>query len=102
MAYVDTLRPYEQNPQVLEQLYQDARKNGQTEKFTEAIQLLHAEATDQLLLQAWIYRLAANPNASRTQDSGLNWRLTIGLSLLCGFVFWLLSDLNLFVIGDDF
>lgn len=100
MAYVDLVRAYEQNPQGLEQLYQEARRNGQGHEFAQAVQRLHTEAPHQLLLQAWFYRLAVSSEESKPKESP-NWRVAIGLSVLCGFVFWLLADLETFSFGND-
>jgi len=101
MAYVDTLRPYEQDPQALEQRYREARSNGQIHEFAQAVRLLHAEASDQPLLQAWFYRLAENTEESRPQN-GPNWQVAIGLSLFCGIIFWYLSDFDFFVLNNAF
>ena len=100
MAYVDTLRLYEQNPQGLEQLYQQARRTGQAHEFTQAVELLHAEAPDQLLLQAWFYRLTQGSEESRTRSSP-NWLVAIVLSMLCGLSIWFFADTTLFSIGND-
>jgi len=101
MAYIDTLRPHQQNPQRLEQFYQEAQRNGQINEFAQAVQLLHAEAPDQLLWQAWFYRLDVQ-SAVRSEGPSPNWPVAIGLSLICGALFWLLSDFDFFTLGNDF
>lgn len=100
MAYVDTLRLYEQNPQGLEQLYQQARRDGQAHEFAQAVEQLHAEAPDQLLLQAWFYRLTQGGEESRVKASP-NWLVAIVLSMLCGLSIWLFADTTRFTIGDE-
>lgn len=100
MAYVDTLRLYEQNPQELEQLYQQAQRTGQAHEFIQAVEQLHAEAPDQLLLQAWFYRLTQSGEESRTKSSP-NWLMAIVLSVLCGLSIWFFADTTRFTIGDQ-
>lgn len=100
MAYVDTIRLYEQNPQGLEKVYQQARRNGQAHEFAQAVEQLHAAAPDQLLLQAWFYRLTQEGEGSRVKGSP-NWLVAIVLSLLCGLSIWLLADPTRFTIGDE-
>ena len=90
MVFVETLRSYGQNPQGLETLYQEARRSGQAAAFTQAVQQLHNEAPDQLLWQAWFYRLTTS-GAEGSTKSGPNWAIAIGLSLLSGVLFWFLS-----------
>ncbi len=95
MAYTDRLRQYAQNPRAVEELYQQARKQGQVAEFVQSVQLLHAEDADHLLLQAWFYRLAENIEERVTQSiptSSPHWPAAIGLSGLNGVFFWLLSD----------
>lgn len=101
MAYLETLRPYGQNAQELELLYQEARRTGQTAAFNQAIQQLHTETPDQLLWQAWFYRVTASSEESNAKSSP-NWGVAIGLSLLCGAIFWLLSDQMRFTFGNNF
>lgn len=99
MAFVETLRSYGQNPQGLETLYQEARRSGQAPAFAQAVQQLHDETPDQLLWQAWFYRLTAS-TAERATKSGPNWGVAIGLSLLSGVLFWFLSGPG-FTIGNN-
>lgn len=100
MAYVDTMRPLGQNPQGLEALYQEAQRKGQAHEFAQALQHLYKEAPDQLLLQAWFYRLTGSAEEGR-QKGAPNWGVALALSLLCGFVFWLLADVQRFTVGDQ-
>lgn len=100
MAYVDTLRSYEQNPQGLEQLYQQARRNGQVHEFAQAVEQLHAETPDQLLLQAWFYRLTQGGDESRVKGNP-NWMAAIVLSILCGLSIWLFADTAVFSFGNQ-
>ncbi|MCE7983462.1 MAG: hypothetical protein DYG89_20000 [Caldilinea sp. CFX5] len=100
MAYLETLRPYGQNAQELELLYQEARRTGQSAAFSQAIQQLHTETPDQILWQAWFYRLTASAEEGKAK-SGPNWGVAIGLSVLCGAIFWLLSDLARFTFGNN-
>lgn len=99
MVFVETLRSYGQNPQGVETLYQEARRSGQAASFAQAVQQLHDEAPDQLLWQAWFYRLTASP-AESAPKSGPNWIVAIGLSLLSGILFWFLSGPG-FTIGNQ-
>lgn len=99
MAFVETLRSYGQNPQRVETLYQEARRSGQAASFAQAVQQLHDEAPDQLLWQAWFYRLTASPVESAPKSSP-NWVVAIGLSLLSGILLWFLSGPG-FTIGNN-
>ena len=100
MAFLETLRPYGQNAQELERLYQESRRTGQNAAFSQAIQQLHTETPDQLLWQAWFYRLADSPDESKANHSP-NWGVAIALSVLCGAIFWLLSN-SMFTFGNEF
>lgn len=100
MTYLETLRPYGQNAQGVEALYQEARRSGQTPAFAQAVQQLYTEAPEQLLWQAWFYRLATISEGSDTK-SGPNWRVAIGLSVLCGVIFWLFSDQERFTFAGN-
>ncbi len=99
MTYLETLRPHGQNAQSVEALYQEARRSGQTTAFAQAVQQLYNEAPDQLLWQAWFYRLTTSPAESATKSSP-NWVVAIGLSLLSGILFWFLSGPG-FTIGNN-
>ncbi|MEZ4728709.1 MAG: hypothetical protein R3E79_16365 [Caldilineaceae bacterium] len=101
MTYIDTLRPHQQNPQRLEEVYQEAQRNGQANEFAQAVQRLHTEAPEQLLWQAWFYRLGAQ-NVAHSDGHSPNWRVAIGLSLVCGVLFWLLSDFAFFTLVNEF
>ncbi|MBX3016100.1 MAG: hypothetical protein KF832_31550 [Caldilineaceae bacterium] len=100
MAYLETLRQAEQNPQAWEQLYQEARRNRQTQSFRQAVHQLYTEAPDQLLPQAWFYRLDADSQESR-EKRGPNWRMALPLSLLCGLSFWLLTGQVTWLVGNE-
>jgi hypothetical protein len=101
IGMVEHLRSYGQNPQALEALYQEVQTRGEVQEFTQAVQALHTEAPDHLLFQAWFYRLAAGTEKV-TAKSGPNWAVAIGLSLLSGFIFWFLSDVDTFTLGNRF
>ncbi len=101
MVYVEQLRQYGQSPRQIEELYQQARQQGQVAEFTQSVQLLHAEDTDQLLIQAWVYRLAGNTEDQRT-DSNPNWPVAIGVSIVSGLLFWFLADEERLILSNEF
>ena len=89
------------DPARLETLYQSARASGAAQGFAAAIESAYAEEPANVLYGAWHYRLlgalAAETPAAATSDGQTSertvwqWRVAIPLSILLGFVFWVLS-----------
>lgn len=78
------------DPEGLEQLYQQALRQKSAAEFSLAVQAAYNSAPDNPLFAAWHYRLAAAVEASRH----ILWKVAIPLSVLCGLIFWFLSDMN--------
>lgn len=77
------------DPERLEQIYQIAKKEGQTDQFQLAIDAYYKEEPENPLFAAWFYRLQQLPTEKKTS---INWKLAIPISILTGFIFWSLSD----------
>src|SRR5260221_9084807 len=79
------------DPQRLEQLYADARRAKETERFVAELEARYQQTPDNVLFAAWHYRL----QQSTRDESALrnaNWKLAVPLSVGLGLVFWLLAD----------
>lgn len=78
-------------PQHLEQLYREARSDGDIAGFAEGIRRCFAEFPDNLLYAAWHYRLLhdAPPQAGRSR---FGWMAALPLSLLAGAALGALFD----------
>jgi hypothetical protein len=89
------------DPARLETLYQSARASGAAQGFAAAIESAYAEEPANLLYSAWHYRLlsapaaeapATSPSDGQASDRALRqWQVAIPLSILLGFLFWILS-----------
>jgi hypothetical protein len=79
------------DPQRLEQLYADARRAKETERFVAELEARYQQVPDNVLFAAWHYRLQ---QATRDESAlrNANWKLAVPLSVGLGLVFWLLSD----------
>src|SRR5258708_13911319 len=79
------------DPQRLEQLYADARRAKETERFVIELEARYQQVPDNVLFAAWHYRLQ---QATRDESAlrNANWKLAVPLSVGLGLVFWLLSD----------
>src|SRR5262249_37072455 len=92
------------DPAALESLYQSAHATGGASGFVAAIESAYAETPENLLYGAWHYRLLSAPAAAMRAPSagamyretgeraGWQWRVAIPLSILLGFLFWILSS----------
>lgn len=79
--------------QQLEVSYQAARQAGSTAAFAAEIDAAYQAAPSNLLYAAWHYRLAGLAEITKPPSAN-HWKMAIGLSVLCGFVFWLLSGVD--------
>jgi len=86
------------DPERLEQLYQSAQKDGQTELFQSLISTSFEEEPENLLFAAWFYRLQHITLVEK--KASINWILAIPLGILTGLIFWLLSDVDNLVYLD--
>jgi hypothetical protein len=87
-------------PHKLEQLYEKAQKEGQTDVFQTAILASYEEDPDNLLFEAWFYRLQKTAETEVKSQREVNWVLAVPLSILTGLIFWLLSDIESLIYLD--
>ncbi len=92
MYLVPEIQNAKNDPQKLEQLYQAALKEGNSEVFQSALLTCYQETPDNLLYAAWFYRLQQKEETTLTPSRGVNWVLAVPLSILTGLIFWALSD----------
>ncbi|HWQ84105.1 MAG TPA: hypothetical protein VN363_06030 [Anaerolineales bacterium] len=78
------------DPEGLEQLYQQALRQKSADDFSLAVQAAYTGAPDNPLFAAWHYRLGAAVEVTRH----ILWKYAIPLSVLCGLIFWFLSDMK--------
>ncbi|MCB9135569.1 MAG: hypothetical protein H6636_09085 [Anaerolineales bacterium] len=92
MEYLIDIQQNHTNPEGLEALYQFSRKEQTDAAFKTALLTCYEETPDNLLYQAWYYRLTQPDAEPEKADRGANWLIAIPLALLTGLIFWLLSD----------
>lgn len=91
MHLIPEIQAVKEDAQKLEQLYQKAQREGQSDVFQSALMACYAEDPDNMLYAAWFYRLQETAERKRRV---VNWALAIPLSILTGVIFWLLSDIE--------
>jgi hypothetical protein len=92
MNLVTEILAAESNPHKLEQLYQVALEEAQTEVFPSALLECYEDNPDNLLYTAWFYRLQQTTETMVKARREINWALVVPLSILTGLIFWVLSD----------
>ncbi len=90
MYYHETVSGLADDPERLEQVYQAARREGESEAFQEAIHLHYQAAPDNLLFAAWFHRLKHTAQAARRHVVAWGW--VVPLAAVNGLLFWWLSD----------
>ena len=100
MDLVKEIHTAESSPHKLEQLYQKAQVEGQTEVFQSALQACFEENPDNLLFAAWFYRFQQTPETRVKPRREVNWALAVPLSILTGLIFWALSDFETLIYLD--
>ena len=100
MNLVIEIRAAESCPHKLEQLYQIAQKEGQTEVFQSALLACFEEDPDNLLYAAWFYRFQQTAETMFKPRREVNWALAVPLSILTGLIFWVLSDFETLIYLD--
>lgn len=88
MKYQAQIETLKNDAAGMENLYQQAQQAHDSHQFFAELQAAHAQDPDNILLQAWYYRLQAAAGKVRT----VFWQLAIPLALLSGLLVWLLSD----------
>ncbi len=93
MSYLQEIKDNKNNPQQLEALFQAARSRHETVQFSAGLNDCLSGEPDNLLLQAWHYRLQnAGAEPPRREGISANWKLAIPLAVLNGLLLWLLSS----------
>lgn len=101
MDYTRAIEAALTDPKQLEEVYQQARRDGTAGDFAAEIGRRYAATPDHLLLAAWYYRLqpagaeaATTPVAEPTlaRPRPIQWRLAIPLSLALAFLYGLLTQ----------
>ncbi len=100
MNLVTEIRAAESSPHKLEQLYQIAQKEGQTEVFQSALLACYEEDPENLLYAAWFYRFQQTAETMVKPRREVNWALAVPLSILTGLIFWVLSDFETLIYLD--
>ncbi len=92
MPYLQEIRDNQNNPQQLEALFQAARGNRATDQFSADLNACYSDQPDNLLLQAWHYRLQSTIEEPRRWEGiSANWKLAIPLAILNGLTLGALS-----------
>jgi len=94
MSLQDKIEHAQNNVADLEQLYRQAEADGETHVFKEAIAQGIAKQPQHTLFLAWAYRLNLLPAVENTDvhiAQRNHWQKAIGISLVLGFLFLLLS-----------
>ena len=81
------------DPERLEHLYRQAVEAGEEAAFREAVEALYAAHPEHVLLAAWHYRLAAEPEAPRARAM-THWRAAVAVAVVNALAFWALSDFD--------
>ncbi len=92
MSSLQEIRDNKNNPQQLEALFQAARGRREIGQFSADLNACYADEPDNLLLQAWYYRLQSTIEEPRRREGiSANWKLAIPLAILNGLTLWALS-----------
>ena len=100
MSYLERIDNLNDQPEQLEQLYQEAVTAGESEVFNEAINATYAGQPGNLLYAAWYYRL--QQAVVKAKGRVIAWGWAIPLAVLNGLIFWLLSDEQFMISMRDF
>ncbi len=95
MKYLQGIRDHHQDPEGLEELYQSARGEGESDQFAAAVLACRREEPDNLLFAAWYFRLQQFAPEAAAARRPVNWLLAVLIGGLTGLLFWLLSDPSL-------
>jgi len=93
MSYLEAIADNKNNPQQLEALYQAARSKHESVQFSADLSACLTGEPDNLLLQAWHYRLlSTHEEPKKRAGASANWKLAIPLAITNGLILWALSD----------
>jgi hypothetical protein len=93
MNYLQEIMADKNNPRQLEALYQAARSKHESAQFSADLSACFKNEPDNLLLQAWHYRLLSAPDEPEQREGGgAYWKLAIPLAITNGLILWALSD----------
>ncbi len=96
MKYLSEIQSVSNDPQALENLYQNAQRENEVQAFQAAMLSCHEEMPANVLYTTWYYRLQQIPaEAIPESERRVNWGLAIPIGILTGLIFWLLSDFDL-------
>jgi hypothetical protein len=92
MPYLQQIRDNKNNSQQLEALFQAARSRREIGQFSADLNACYSDEPDNLLLQAWYYRLQSTIEEPRRWEGiSADWKLAIPLAILNGLTLWVLS-----------
>ncbi|HEX2351003.1 MAG TPA: hypothetical protein VHI51_21410 [Ktedonobacterales bacterium] len=97
--YLTVIRAARGNPRRLEDLYQEARRAGQSGRFGAALMEISAAQPEDTLYLAWRYRLESQDDA-RLGRLGASWRLAVPISVVLALALWITSDPTWTVAGN--
>jgi hypothetical protein len=93
MPYLEQIAANNNDPQQLENLYQTARGRHESGQFSVDLNACFADEPDNLLLQAWHFRLLSTSGEPKGREGvSANWKLAIPLAIANGLILWALSD----------
>ncbi len=93
MTYLQEISANKNDPQQLEALYQLAWSKYEADQFAAGLSACLASEPENLLLQAWHYRLLnQEKEQGKPKGAEANWKLAIPLAAANGLIFWVLSS----------
>jgi hypothetical protein len=93
MPYLKEITTNKNNPQQLEMLYQAAQSKQDSDQFSIDLNTCFMGEPDNLLLQAWHYRLLNTIEGLKERKGvGVNWKLATPMAIANGLTLWALSD----------
>jgi uncharacterized protein YjbI with pentapeptide repeats len=95
VQYLEEIRSGHDNPELLENLYQNAQQESNSAEFAADLLSCYQDVPDNLLYAAWHYRLQQSEDLADSRS--VNWKLVVPLAIVTGLIFWVLSldDLHL-------
>jgi len=93
MKYYPEIHGASSDPKKMEALYKSSQDSDNAEAFQVELFLCYENNPENLLLEAWYYRLRQPTSAYlKVAKSTVNWKLAIPLSIITGLCFWLITD----------